>query len=156
MDSKKLEHGCTLITAGVPSFSGFRLQDGHVSTFCLPLYNEIFWSQIPAMLKFLSPKPLLYTLGPPNSPFMYFKPQSRYYLCTSKPTDNGFRARGCLGFLVRTLRTAAVAIVDKQDHWTSSIYGPFPLHEEATPQQKRWCSLMSVPLGSRDIAPAPI
>ena len=34
---KKLEHGCRMIYAGVPSFFGFGLEHGHVSTFWLLL-----------------------------------------------------------------------------------------------------------------------
>ena len=31
--SKKSEHGCRMIHAGVPSFHGLGLEDGHVPTF---------------------------------------------------------------------------------------------------------------------------
>ena len=44
LDSKQLEHGCRMIYADFPSFSGLRLEDGHVAGFygtvaarvCLP------------------------------------------------------------------------------------------------------------------------
>ena len=38
VDSQKLEHGCRMIYAGVPSFFGLGLEDGHVPTFWLLLY----------------------------------------------------------------------------------------------------------------------
>ena len=37
VDSNKLEHGCRLIYAGIPSLFGLGLQDGHVPTFWLLL-----------------------------------------------------------------------------------------------------------------------
>ena len=39
----KLEHGCRMIYAGVPSFCGLRLEDGHVPTFWLPLIPGGSW-----------------------------------------------------------------------------------------------------------------
>ena len=39
-DSKKLEHVCRLIYAGFPSFCGLGLEDGHVPTFCLLLWES--------------------------------------------------------------------------------------------------------------------
>ena len=36
-DSKKLEHGCRVICAGVPSSFGLGLEDSHVPTFWLLL-----------------------------------------------------------------------------------------------------------------------
>ena len=38
IDSKKLEHGCWMIHAGLPSSFGLGLEDGHVPTFWLLLY----------------------------------------------------------------------------------------------------------------------
>ena len=40
VDSKKLEHGCRMIHAGVPSFCGLRLEDDHVPTLWLLLQNK--------------------------------------------------------------------------------------------------------------------
>ena len=39
VDSKKLEHGCRMIFAGLPPFCRLGLEDGHVPTFWFLLYN---------------------------------------------------------------------------------------------------------------------
>ena len=39
-DSKNMDHGCSMISSGIPSFFGFWREHGHVPTFKLLLYLD--------------------------------------------------------------------------------------------------------------------
>ena len=56
-DSRKLEHGHRMISAGVPSSLGLGLADGHVPTFWLPLHIGLngYRHRVEVFLKYMIP-----------------------------------------------------------------------------------------------------